>query len=468
MKVSLARVFGLFLLPLIAVCQSTNPSMVRFHTEVGDIDVQLLPGNAPNTVQNFLNYMNAGAYDNSIIHRSVVGFVFQGGGYTLQGNTPVAIPASSPVANEFGVANTQYTLAMALVGTDINSATSQWFFNEVDNSADGNAVNNLDASSFTVFGRINPNDTNSINTFNSIGALPIYNESSVNAAFNTIPLLNFTSGTPTASNYLLVLTIRPLNPYPAIATSGVQTASDFGGYPAAAAGSWIEIYGTNLAGTTRGWAQSDFGGDFSAPTSLDNVSVTIGGIPAYVSYVSPGQVNVQVPVGVPTSGTASVVLTYSNEVSETVQLAMRPYEGALLAPSSFQVNGTQYVAAVHANGSFVTNGKISGLPSAPAAPGETVVFYGVGLGPVTPSSVPIAGHVVQQTATLATPLTFKIGGQTATVTYAGLVQGQVGLYQLNVVVPTGLSNGDQPLTIQLGQQTFPQTLFLPVQAPSGN
>src|SRR5260370_6586108 len=123
---------------------------VRFHTNLGDIDVVLLPDSAPLTVANFLNYANRGDFNNSIIHRSVPGFIFQGGGYQWKDGSPVAIPSDPPVQNEYNVSNTRGTLAMAKLGTDANSATNQWFFNLANNAA------NLDNQNggFTVFGRI--------------------------------------------------------------------------------------------------------------------------------------------------------------------------------------------------------------------------------------------------------------------------------------------------------------------------
>jgi uncharacterized protein (TIGR03437 family) len=348
---------------------------------------------------------------------------------------------------------------MALSGTNINSATTEWFFNEVDNSS------TLDSQYFTVFGAINPNDTASFTVLNNISTVPVYTSTPLGSLFDQIPLLNYSgSGTILPADYVVVQSISIIQPHPILLTNGVITASAFGGYPAAAPGSYIEIYGSYLAGTTRGWGTADFSGD-NAPTSLDNVSVTVDGIPAYVSYVSPTQVNVQVPAGVsPTLHEANVVLTYNNEVSTSVMLAIRPYEGGLLAPSSFEVGGTQYVAAFHANGTLVSNGKIPGTTAAPAAPGETLVFYGVGFGPVTPSSVPVAGVIAQGQTSLATsPFQFLIGNSQAEVTYAGFAPGYVGLYQFNVVVPQNTPSGDVPITINLGQETLPQVLYLSVQ-----
>ena len=172
-------------------------------------DVTLLPNFAPQTVANFLKYMNAGLYNDSVIHRAVQGFIFQGGGYQLINGNLVAIPQGATIPNEFDVSNTMGTLAMALVGTDINSATDQWFFNEVDNSA------SLDSQSFTVFGRIESSDTASLQTFANIVSVPVPNPSpfGTNSNFSQIPLLNYTSGPAQPDNYVVVLSIEAIAPF---------------------------------------------------------------------------------------------------------------------------------------------------------------------------------------------------------------------------------------------------------------
>jgi len=461
MKLLQAVTVGFFLLVVGLEAQTSTAPIVRFHTNLGDIYVQLLPSQAPNTVTNFLSYMNAGSYNNSIIHRSVPGFIWQGGGYQLIGDNLVAIPANAAINNEFNVSNTYGTLAMALVGTDINTATTQWFFNETDNSS------TLDSQFFTVFGRVSSTDTASMTVLDNIATVPVFSTTPLGSVFDEIPLLNYSSGSVMDSNYVLVESIAEAGLPPVITTNGVITASAFGGYPAAAPGSYIEIYGTNLAGTTRGWASSDFSGN-NAPTSLDNVSVTIDGNPAYVSYVSPSQVNVQVPGSVsPALHVATVILTYNTQVSASQSLAIRPYEGALLAPASYNVGGTQYVAAFHANNTPVSNGTIPGTTAAPAKPGEEIVFYGIGFGPVNPSNVPVAGEIDTVATSLATsPFSFTIGQSQAQVVYAGFAPDFVGLYQFNVVVPTNAS-GDLLIGFTLGAppnaQTLPNPLYLSVQ-----
>src|SRR4051812_32818092 len=90
---------------------------VRMHTSLGNIDIELLDADAPITVANFLAYVTRGAYDSSFVHRSVPGFVIQGGGYTWNAtaNGYSVIPTTAPIVNEFSSnhSNLRGTIAMA-------------------------------------------------------------------------------------------------------------------------------------------------------------------------------------------------------------------------------------------------------------------------------------------------------------------------------------------------------------------
>jgi uncharacterized protein (TIGR03437 family) len=108
----------------------------------------------------------------------------------------------------------------------------------------------------------------------------------------------------------------------AIQSGGVVTASAFGGFRNAAPGPWIEIYGSGPATDTRSWATADFSGS-NAPTSLNGTSVTIGGQRAFVSYLSPGQVNVRVPSNLG-SGTQNVVVSTPNGDTASVPPTLAP------------------------------------------------------------------------------------------------------------------------------------------------
>ena len=145
-------------------------TLAKFRTPVGDIDVELFDQDKPVTVQNFIRYVNSSpAYTNSqFIHRWVPGFVIQGGGYfvTNRFNTNsqiLAVPSFKAITNEFSVGpsyrNTYGTLAMARIGGQTNSATSEWFINLGDNSS----LDSVDGG-FTVFGRV-VQGTNTLNKF---------------------------------------------------------------------------------------------------------------------------------------------------------------------------------------------------------------------------------------------------------------------------------------------------------------
>jgi uncharacterized protein (TIGR03437 family) len=235
----------------------------------------------------------------------------------------------------------------------------------------------------------------------------------------------------------------------------IVTASGFGGYAGIAApASYVEVYGANLAGTTRTWAAADFTGS-AAPTVLDSVSVTVNGTPAYISYIAPSQINMEIPGNLPT-GPVPVVVTYQGQQSAPVNIAINALQPGLLAPSTFSMNGRQYVVPVHAS---------TGAIATSALPGETLIFYGIGFGPLTKGSV--AGQIAASAAPLANPFTMTIGNAPATVSYAGIAPGNVGLYQFNVVVPANLNPGDQSVQITLGGAANTlQTLYLTIAAPT--
>ncbi|MBK7405283.1 MAG: peptidylprolyl isomerase [Phycisphaerales bacterium] len=138
---------------------AANP-VVEINTNYGNIYVELFPDVAPLTVENFLGYVNRGDYNGTFFHRHVTDFVLQGGGYKWnEGAQSVAhITQQDPVVNEFNLSNLQWTVAMAKIGGDPDSATSEWFINLKDNAhriVNGQDVG-LDAQNegFTVFGNV--------------------------------------------------------------------------------------------------------------------------------------------------------------------------------------------------------------------------------------------------------------------------------------------------------------------------
>lgn len=248
---------------------------------------------------------------------------------------------------------------------------------------------------------------------------------------------------------------------PSISSGGVVSASAFGGFASIAPGSWIEIYGSNLASDTRSWAGGDFNG-VNAPTSLDGTSVTIGGQSAFVDYISPGQVNAQVPSSVGT-GPQPVIVSLHSVASNPVSITVTAEQPGLLAPASFNVGGKQYIVALFPDGVtyVLPPGSIAGVTSRRAQPGDTITLYGIGFGPVIPN-VP-AGQIVQQTNALALPFQMNFGTAQASVAYDGLAPSEVGLYQFNVTIPNIASSDTVPVTFTLAGAAGTQTLYISVQ-----
>jgi uncharacterized protein (TIGR03437 family) len=222
---------------------------------------------------------------------------------------------------------------------------------------------------------------------------------------------------------------------------GVISLSAFGGFETIAPGTWIEIYGSNLAQTTRPWQASDFTGG-AAPTSLAGVSVTINGRPATVEYVSPGQVNAFTPTTL-SPGPAQVTVTNSAGTSRGYAVTVAATEPGMLAVSQ-DVATTWAVGVFPDFQTFVlppltypTVPPIAPVPSRPAKGGETIVLWGIGFGSATPQ--------------------FLFGGLPAQVTYAGPAPDTLGLYQFNVVVPSGLLQKPAPLQVRVNGQATEQT-----------
>jgi uncharacterized protein (TIGR03437 family) len=227
----------------------------------------------------------------------------------------------------------------------------------------------------------------------------------------------------------------------------VQCAGGFNASAGLTSGTWLEIYGSGLSTTTRTWAGDDFKGS-NAPTTVDGVSVTVNGIPAYVAYVSPGQVNVQAPDDPSIGPGMQVQVTNASGKSNTMALAKKALAPALLAPGVFNVDGKQYVVAQFPDQTYVGRaGLIAGLSFSPAKPGDIVTIYAIGCGPVTPATP--AGTIAAGLTALQNSPTFRFGDTAAELRYAGLVPGAVGLYQFNVVVPNVLP-GDVALTADIG------------------
>jgi uncharacterized protein (TIGR03437 family) len=207
---------------------------------------------------------------------------------------------------------------------------------------------------------------------------------------------------------------------------------------------WISIFGANLSATSRSWASGDFVAN-KLPTRLDGVSVAVNGNPAYLSYISPGQINAMFPDDGST-GPVTVQVTNSQGTSGTLAVQKATYSPALFRLGVEQGN---YVIAQTTDNMLVGNSTIrydlgSSSQVREARPGEIVTLYGTGFGPTNP---PLASDtLVGAYAQLASPVTFRIGGAVAQVEWAGMIGS--GLYQFNVQIPA-VAGGDMTIVAEI-------------------
>ncbi len=183
---------------LLAAPLAAWATTVRLATTLGAIDILLYDQAAPRTVANFLAYVQGDAYRNSFIHRSVPNFVIQGGGFVWDdtSNTVRSVVSRGNLANEASIArsNRRGTIAMAKLGGDPDSATSQWFINLADNGASLDFQN----GGYTVFGEVS---AGSMAVVDAIGALPRVNAGS---PFDTLPVVGTVGGAVSKGNLALV------------------------------------------------------------------------------------------------------------------------------------------------------------------------------------------------------------------------------------------------------------------------
>jgi cyclophilin family peptidyl-prolyl cis-trans isomerase len=277
-----------------AFADSDVSAAVRLTTVLGDIDLALFGQQKPITVANFLNYVSQGRYfitdptthqpASSFIHRSIPGFIIQGGGYLGTVNpAPSPAPPTQPtqvlpfpaIQNEPGISNTRGTISMAQLGSDPNSATSQWFINLADN---GGPPNNLDirnnnAGPYTVFGKV---VNNSMTVVDAIAAVPRFNGGG--PPFDTIPLRNYTSPNPVlVANFVSIPGIAQISPLTFSAMSSNPAIAD-----ATISGTKLLVAGHQIGSATFTATATDFGG----ATVSQNFTVNVIAAPGRLVQLS--------------------------------------------------------------------------------------------------------------------------------------------------------------------------------------
>lgn len=216
---------------------------------------------------------------------------------------------------------------------------------------------------------------------------------------------------------------------PQVGAGGVVNAASFAKGQPLAPGSIFSVFGSAMASSTPGAAAS-----LPLPTSLAGASLVVGGITVPLYYSSAGQINAQIPFELGANTRPQVV----------VRLSL-PGNNAVTVPETILLDATRpgiFLADAQGQGVVIdTQGRVVNS-AAPAGAGDVVVVYCTGLGATNPAAITGRASpsdpgvaVVQPTAT--------IGGVSAPVQFAGLTPGLVGLYQVNVQIPAGVTPGSE-------------------------
>jgi uncharacterized protein (TIGR03437 family) len=227
---------------------------------------------------------------------------------------------------------------------------------------------------------------------------------------------------------------------PVFSKAGVVSAAGLQSFAPIAPGGIISIFGDKLADNV---AQNS---GTPLPQQLGNATVLIGGHVAPLFYVSQNQLNALVPTGLKTNTTYQVLVQRGNTYSQPISVDV-----AASQPAVFQASGAAIGVAYRGTdpGFLVST-------SAPITAGDFLVLYCAGLGPTNP---PVDDGVASPFSPLAqttSPVTVSIVGQSASVQFAGLAPGFVGLYQVNAIVPPGITPGSAvPLLLSVAGQTGP-------------
>jgi len=284
----------------------------------------------------------------------------------------------------------------------------------------------------------------------------VYSSSNANAPAQVVEAGGVTVST-TAQGLLNLARAQLLTigePLPSITPGGVVPVASPAGV--IQPGEWVSIYGNNLSSGSASWV-----GDF--PTSLAGTSVTIDGKAAYLSFVSPAQINVQAPSDTKTDLVQVVVTTEFGSATSNVTLAQ-------FSPSFFLLDA-KHVAGIilrsdgsgaYGGGSYDIIGPTGtslGYRTVAAKAGDTIELFGTGFGPTNPA-VP-AGQTFSGAAPTTSPVTIRINNLSATPTFAGL--SSAGLYQINVTVPSGLGTGDVSLQASVGGVQTPVGVVVSLQ-----
>ena len=233
---------------------------------------------------------------------------------------------------------------------------------------------------------------------------------------------------------------------PALFADGVVEGAGFTKRRPLSPGGIVSLFGARFAG------ENNFATQLPLERELAGVSVRIGGQDAPLYFVSPGQINAQVPFEVSTGDSVPVAISVG---------------GLLTAPQNYLIAPAQPGIFIAGENAAILDASFQLVTAQnPARPGDTIQIFATGLGETDPEVG--SGEPAPPFSTVSNPVTVTIGGIESAVAFQGLAPGFVGLYQVNVVVPSGVAPGDAvPLVLtQNGIVANPdQAITIPVQAP---
>jgi uncharacterized protein (TIGR03437 family) len=355
-------------------------------------------------------------------------------------------PATQTVPASFPSGTLIATNGLPIIGVNINVAATSIDLSYTENSTAFTATFNGYVFIFAGAPTITGVSLDPTSTFSSsqVGLSFLPNQVAVNVEGLSLS---------TSSRIVVDLQFGMVSPAPSINQNGVVNGASF--QPGISPGSWATIDGNNLSSLSGTW--DNFIVDGQLPTTVDGVSVTIGGEPAYVYYISSAQINVLVPTDVGT-GSQPVLVKNSIGTSASVTVTVSPF-----GPAFFPWPNNQ-VVATHQNFSLAAaNGTFSGATTTPATAGETIILWGTGFGPTTPAApagIATPNGVAYSTSTLPT---ITIDDIPANVYGAALAPGFAGLFQVAIQVPTSLNSGDWPVVATIGGVSSPSGMVLTVQ-----
>jgi uncharacterized protein (TIGR03437 family) len=254
--------------------------------------------------------------------------------------------------------------------------------------------------------------------------------------------------------------------------NNLQNAASF--QPTFSSGSMVSIFGMDFqtSGRTRTAGPGDYvNGAYPTELGCLGVQVTGPGVTQPVSlpimYVSPGQINAQMPEF---TGTGPVMLTVTLNpgASSGVNSPVATINSLqAFSPAFFTFPNSTSIAAEVANTYTIVADPSVVAGASPAQPGDVVSLYGTGFGDVTPASAGGLGMLANGQASLTNPITVTIGGVTvdsSDVWYAGLSPGSIsGLYQFNVKIPASTAAGNVPVIISVGGVQTQTGATIPIQ-----